>query len=126
MKKRKLLLLLCCIIGIAITLSIILGVNTRNKSFDLQIYSDELYEHSLDIMVGEVETAQEAKKVATDIWIDEYGSSVLFKMPYRVSLDEKNQVWLVQGSALCFIESGPYILISKSDGRVLAMWDYKF
>ncbi|MDR0812420.1 MAG: YbbC/YhhH family protein [Oscillospiraceae bacterium] len=73
---------------------------------------------------GSVGSVKEAKKLAESIWIELFGDSVTKKKPYRVFYDDINQVWLVQGTVF-FMGGGPNILIQKSDGKVLAIWQYK-
>lgn len=75
--------------------------------------------------VGPIDSPQDAKKAAETIWIEVYGDSVKQKKPYHVRFDEENQVWFVCGTVL-FMEGGPNILIQKSDGKILAIWQNKF
>ena len=93
--------------------------------FSLDDFREEMEWHSADLVLGEVSSAKEAKAMALEVFKNEYGFNVFFRFPYRVYFDEQHQTWLVRGSYL-FQESGPCILISKSDGRVLAVWDYQF
>ncbi|MDR0812419.1 MAG: YbbC/YhhH family protein [Oscillospiraceae bacterium] len=74
--------------------------------------------------LGFVGSAKEAKKLAESIWIELFGDSVTKKKPYRVFYDDTNQVWLVQGT-IFFMRGGPNILIQKSDGKILALWQDK-
>lgn len=94
-------------------------------AFSLDDFREEMEWHSSDIVLGEVSNAKEAKSTALKVLKDEYGFDVFFRFPYRVYFDEQHQTWLVRGSYF-FQESGPCILISKSDGKVLAVWDYQF
>ena len=94
--------------------------------FSLRDYQTYIEQFPSDIIVGAVETENEAITIAEDIWTDVYGKNVQFKKPYKVFYDADSEVWLVQGS-LPFYQNGgvPYILIEKESGRVLAVWHDK-
>lgn len=93
--------------------------------FSLDDFRDEMEWHSSDILLGEIASANEAKAMAFKVLKNEYGFDVFLRFPYHVYFDEQSQTWLIRGSFF-FEESGPCVLISKSDGRVLAIWDYQF
>ena len=94
-------------------------------SFSLEDFSDEIQMHPSDRSVGEVATASQMKTKSLEVLTDVYGYDVYFRFPFCVYFDEENQAWLMRGSFF-FEESGPCIIISKADGKVLAVWDYKF
>ncbi len=94
-------------------------------AFSLDDFRDEMEFHSSDILLGEVSSAKDAKSMALKVLKDEYGLDIYLRFPYRVYFDEQSKTWLVRGSFF-FEESGPCIMISQQDGRVLAVWDYQF
>jgi len=112
-----------------IILFIILMTSTRSKSFSLEEYCSEkncTVEEVLngiveeEIFFGNINTAEDARKAAEYIWNKWYGPVIIFNKPYHVYYDELNQVWLVQGTyPILLIEGDPYIVIRKTDGKVL-------
>ena len=106
-------------------LFILSNPSTDVTPFSLDDFREEMEWHSADLVLGEVSSAKEAKAMALEVFKNEYGFNAFFRFHYRVYFDEQHQTWLVRGSYF-FKESGPCILISKSDGRVLAVWDYQF
>ncbi|MBO7245869.1 MAG: hypothetical protein J6V56_03800 [Clostridia bacterium] len=106
-------------------LFILLSSSADVTAFSLDDFQEEMEWHSADLVLGEVSNAKEAKSMAFEVFKNEYGFNAFCRFPYRVYFDEQHQAWLVRGSYF-FQESGPCILISKSDGRVLAVWDYQF
>ena len=47
--------------------------------------------------------------------------------PFAFYFDEKNQLWMVEGSNPAKLESGekpghPYVIIQKKDGKVISIW----
>lgn len=94
--------------------------------FNISEYSEVVIQFSSDKIVGTVQDVETAKEKAESIWIELYGDEVKEKKPYIVLFDELNEVWLVQGSLPENKFGGvPYILIQKSDGKVLAVWHDK-
>ncbi len=126
--KRKLIIwgIVSVVIAVGLLgLFILLSSSTNVTAFSLDDFREEMEWHSSDIVLGEISSAKEAKSMALKVLKDEYGFVAYLRFPYRVYFDEQHQTWLVRGSFF-FQESGPCILISKSDGRVLAVWDYQF
>jgi hypothetical protein len=70
-----------------------------------------------------VATADNAKQIAGAVWSSIYGKDANIRTPYKVSFDEANKVWLVQG-ALPKGQTGavPNILIQQGDAKILAVW----
>ncbi|MDR0286375.1 MAG: YbbC/YhhH family protein [Clostridiales bacterium] len=79
---------------------------------------------SSDRVVGTTENVQQAKEKAESVWIEIYGKEKKRNKPYEVFYDEYEEVWLVMGTLPPKYSAGgvPYILIKKSDGKVLAVW----
>jgi len=83
------------------------------------------YLESIDLL-GEIKDEDVALKKAESVWVEWYGKEVEEKKPYIVSYDESASIWLVEGSLPRNMAGGvPYILIRKSDGKVLAIWHDK-
>lgn len=75
---------------------------------------------------GYVPDAITARKLAEAILYSIYGESLNKKKPFIVKFDEKNQVWIVEGQLPQNYDGGiPYIIIQKSDGKILAVWHTK-
>lgn len=99
--------------------------NDEVLKFSMSEYEEYIDDFSVDMCVEEIHTSEEAKEVAKEIWIETYGKSVLWNIPYIVSYDEYNCVWLVEGTFNGWGEGGvPYLLI-KDDGRIIAVWHTK-
>jgi hypothetical protein len=95
-------------------------------SLDDYDYYINLNRYSSDRILGPVDDAEIAKEKAEDVWIELFGDSVTGKRPYQVMFDETNEVWLVQGTLPKKMLGGiPYIIIQKTDGKVLAVWHDK-
>lgn len=94
--------------------------------FKLSDYQSFLDKFSSDKVVGNIDNTEIAKAQAEKVWIEIYGNNIKEKRPYEVLFDNENQVWLVQGRLPKNRDGGvPYILIQKSDGKVLAVWHDK-
>lgn len=105
---------------------VICNKKTVIGKFNVSEYSEVVIQFSSDKIVGTVQDVETAKEKVESIWIELYGDEVKEKKPYIVSFDELNEVWLVQGSLPKNKFGGvPYILIQKSDGKVLAVWHDK-
>ena len=85
-----------------------------------------------DFVLGEIETACEARKKAETVWVEAFGETVLQQKPYHVRYDKRNDAWLVYGTlrspfpgliGRLFMRGGvAHIIMKKSDGKVLAVW----
>ena len=135
--KKKLLF------GIAIVLIIVLVVggiymNSFKKTkavgtFKLENYNDIVENYGNNFpsekfpdALGFIDSEKTAKEKSEIVWKEIYGESIMERKPYEVSFDDKNQVWLVQGTLpKNWLGGVPYILIKKSDGKVLAVWHTK-
>ena len=122
------ILLIIILIGGGIYLFFLKKTKTNETigTFELADYSYFIDNFSSDQVLGSVESTRLVKENAEVIWIKIYGESIKENKPYKVSFDDKNQVWLVQGTLqknrVCGV---PYILIQKKDGKVLAVWHDK-
>ena len=124
-KEYKITIITIVIIGFIVLFFALLypkGVNV--ESFSVEDYSEIIAESSRNVEdseYGEINNAQEAICVAKQFWKKHYNY-----LSCSVFYDSTNRVWLVKGNKFLIIPSGPYILISEKDGKVLAFWDYKF
>jgi|GEM_PF-1883909 len=99
-------------------------------SFSLAEYNYYIENFPLDRIVGFIDSSEDAIREAESIWIELFGEKVKKQRPYKVSFDEENQVWLVEGTLhqpdaypnVVVLGGVAYLLIQKSDGRVLAVW----
>ena len=126
MKKKIILIFLLIVLTVGCVVAIYRLVNPKVESFSLEMYSQEIEQFPKEEVLGKIETPREVKKAAKEIWKEIYGDSVAYRVPYHVFYDEANQVWLVTGSWGLIIPGGPHILISATDGKVLAVWHDKF
>lgn len=73
-----------------------------------------------------VHSAQEARKVALQVWLEIYGTSVIFQSPFDVSYDEVSGVWYVTGRYKENSEGGTAgIIIEEMTGAILDCWHGK-
>jgi len=96
-------------------------------SFSYDDYKDEnLIQFPSDKILGAVPDAETAREQAESVWVEVYGEQVKFDKPYQVFYDEKNCVWLVQGTLRSNMHGGvANILIDNDTGKVLAVWHGK-
>ena len=101
--------------------------DSKVDAFDLSDFQYEIQEYKSDKILGTTENRSEAKKKAVQIWCEIYGNDIKKKKTYKVFFDEAEDVWLIKGSMLSknMVGGVPYILIQKSDGKVLAIWHDK-
>ena len=147
MKKKKIILFLCT--GMALILvGMIVLVFFINKPNEVESFDVANYEYEMDnfgyqsnsiifteifpsgMILGPIDNERMAKEAAEGIWLKIYGNSVKKQKPYRVFFDEANDVWLITGSMprrlLGNVVGGvAYIIIQKTDGKVLAVWHGK-
>ena len=94
-------------------------------SFMLTDYSDFIERFPSEKMVGRIDSVQTAMEKAEVVWKEIYGDEVKDVKPYKASFDDKNRVWLIEGTLRKKMVGGvPHILIQE-DGRVLAIWHDK-
>lgn len=120
------------VLGLILFVTLIGGIIIYNiskekiKSFNLNdepYYLQAIQDFSSDKYLGEILTAEEAKEKAVNEWLNLFGDKVNNEKPYQVFFDEQNNVWLVKGSLPKGKKGGvAYILIQKSDGKILAIW----
>ena len=128
MKKKIIFIIFIVIVLLidGIVIAFLLNNVLKVEKFNVSEYSSFIEEFSSDMVLGEVSSPKVAKEKAEMVWIEIYGDDVKKKKPYRVSYDESNKVWLVQGSLPIWMLGGfPNIIIRESDGKVLAVWRYK-
>ncbi|MDR0286373.1 MAG: YbbC/YhhH family protein [Clostridiales bacterium] len=128
-KKVYILIFICLIIGVLFVIFLLLHNKSNDKFelFSLDDYKDDIENFLSDRVVGTTENVQQAKEKAESVWIEIYGKDEKkWHKPYEVFYDEYEEVWLVMGSLPSNTDGGvPYILIKKSDGKVLAVWHDK-
>ena len=97
------------------------------REFSLSEYNKYIEKFPYDEILGGIDTQEIAKEKAETVWVEIYGNQIKKeKKPYIVFFDSNNEVWLVTGSLPTDMDGGvPYILIQKSDGKVLAVWHDK-
>ena len=116
----SMLLVACCICAFSIY---------KVRCFSLEDYSEFVdtpigYQ---DSHLGKITTASDAKKAAVKVFRDVYADDFLMQtVPYIVSYDSENNVWLVQAGKYFIPEWGAHIIIDASDGKILGLWNYKF
>lgn len=97
------------------------------KTFDVseyQYYIDEFSSSEEDL--GFVSDTKDLLKKVEVIWIKKYGERIKKEKPYHVSYDDKNGIWLVQGTLRSNMDGGvANILIEDDTGRILAIWHDK-
>lgn len=95
-------------------------------TFDIAAYGRYIDEFPSEKILGEISDEKSAKESAQTLFCEIYGESVKSQRPFTVAFDEKNQVWLIQGTLSENYDGGsPHALIKKSDGKVLAVWHDK-
>ncbi|MBE6713384.1 MAG: hypothetical protein E7580_07705 [Ruminococcaceae bacterium] len=98
-------------------------------SDDIEWYVENEYFPKEDVPgpLGFIDSPQTAKEMAEIVFLKVYGEkTVQNRKPFSVSFDEENQVYLIQGTLPDNIQGGiPEVLIRKSDGKVIAVWNYK-
>jgi len=127
--KRVIIPLFCLailLVGSAILFISNYGGEEKIKEFSLNEYNDYIQRFPSDRKTDTIESAKMAKVEAEKIWIEIYGKQVKNEKPYNVFYDDKNGVWLINGSLRKgWVGGVAYILIRKHDGRVLAVWHGK-
>ena len=122
--KKYIAIFVIIFVCIAIVSGILLSVQCT-WTFSLADYSEMMDKFPSDLELGAIDTSADALAAAEQVWTSIYGQSINNKIPYRVSFDEEEQVWLVRGSYFFVFPGGPHILIRQEDGRVLAVWHDK-
>ena len=136
MKKKVLLSIIVVLVFVLVGVGIYMFFFRNDDTvgtFKLEDYSSRIEDYNNIFPedkkpepLGRIDSAEVAKEKAEAILIEVYGESAEKKKPYTVSFDEQNQVWKVQGTLPKNWEGGvPFMLIQKSDGKVLAIWNYK-
>ena len=128
MKKR--IMIICGLLLIVVLVGGIIIYNyfetARVKPFNLKdqtYYLQAIQDFPSDKYLGEISNAEQAKEKAINEWLDLFGDKINNEKPYQVFFDEENDVWLVKGSLPKWRKGGvAYILIRKSDGKILAIW----
>lgn len=123
MKKTIVFFILLLLVIVLILVFIKYNNSLKIEEFHLSEYIKYMQDSPSDIILGEISSSKIARLKAEEVWMEIYGEKVKSKKPYKVSFDSENQVWLVKGRLPKNMLGGvPYILIRKSDGKVLAVW----
>ena len=126
MSKRISIVLLVLIIVIfigGVCMVIFQNKTPDVKEFDLNDYQYYIDNFPSEENVGNITDEKDAIKKAEKIWIKLYGESIKKEKPYQLFYDEKNDVWLVQGTLQSNMKGGvANILIQNETGKVLAVW----
>jgi len=128
-KKIVLLTVLALVVALtaAVTIYVVVDRNTV-KSFSLRdaYYQRILQEFAVNCSTEPVNSANDAKQAAEEIWIKIYGAdTILNEKPYMVYYDETEEVWLVTGSLPPLTLGGVAKILVRRDGTVLAVWHEK-
>lgn len=96
-------------------------------SIDEYYYREYIKNFSSDKNIGDAQNPKTVIQKAKEIWIDIYGTNSLnIYESYQIYYDEKNDIWFVTGTLPPdTVGGGPCILISKTTGDVLAIWQEK-
>ena len=95
-------------------------------AFDVSDYNYYIMHFPSEENLGNVSSTDELLEKVEAIWIEEYGEEVKNEKPYQLLYDEKNDVWLVQGTLPLNMMGGvANILVEGNTGKVLAIWHDK-
>ena len=96
------------------------------QSFDASEYQCFVEDFPSEDNIGPISDSKDLLEKVEAIWIEKYGERVKKQKPYHVFYDEKNGIWLVQGT-LHFYEFGGVanILVENDTGKILAVWHEK-
>lgn len=122
---KKLVIVAVAVFVVAILLTTYCDTLADVDTFSVDDYASKIEHFPGNGVYGKVETPQEAIRVAHTVWNATY-EDVCFYAPYHVFYDDANCVWLVRGSRHLIFPAGPYVLISKENGEILAVWNEKF
>jgi hypothetical protein len=124
MKRNVCFILIFILLG-----SVIVIITMQNHSkvqignFSIDDYESYIQQFPSSLTLGEISNEQDAIKYSVQVWNQVYGDAIKDYKPYKVSFDQKSDIWLVEGSLPNNMVGGvPYILIQKSSGKVLAIW----
>ena len=125
--KRIVLFVLIIVILIGgVCMVIIQNKTPKVKAFNLNEYQYYIDNFPSEENVGNIIDAKDVIKKSEKIWIKLYGESIKKEKPYQVFYDEKNAIWLVQGTLRFNTKGGTAnILIQNETGTVLAVWHDK-
>ncbi len=96
------------------------------KTFEVSEYQYYMENFSSEETLGVISDEKDLLKKVEVIWIDKYGEHIKNEKPYQLFYDEKNDVWLVQGTMPYNVMGGvANILVENDTGKVLAVWHDK-
>ena len=130
MVKRKILFVLLFILFMAFIGGILVLI-TKNKSPEIKTFEVSEYQYYIDNFpsednLGFISDSKDLLKKVEVIWINKYGERIKDQKPYQVFYDEKNSIWLVQGTLRTNMMGGvANILVDNNTGKVLAIWHDK-
>lgn len=134
MSKKK-IGIICFLISAVLISGVLFAINmrrNRNNTFESGNIA-EYAEYIKDSYIpsdGFVPDSNTAQRIAENILLPIYGKSINNNKPFIVKYDEKSQVWIVEGQlkeSLVGSKGGgvPYVIIQKSDGKIIAVWHDK-
>ena len=129
MIKRKNLFIFVVVFIVFIGGVIIVAL--QNKSPDIKTFEVSEYQYYIDMFpseenLGSISNTKDLLKKVEEVWIKEYGERIKEEKPYQVFYDEKNGIWLVQGTLSSDMVGGvANILLENDTGKVLAIWHEK-
>lgn len=106
-------------------------VAIQNKPPDIKTFEVNEYQYYIENFSSEekfdsISDIKDLLKKVEVIWIKMYGEHIKKEKPYRVFYDEKNGIWLVQGTLRSNMVGGvANILVEDRTGKVLAIWHDK-
>jgi|GEM_PF-818592 len=98
-----------------------------SRQIDWYVGNEYFQKEDVPGPLGFIDSPQTAKEKGVAVLKEIYGEETLKdEEPFGIAFDEKNQVWLIQGTLPDNMEGGvAHIIIQKSDGKVIAVWHDK-
>ena len=96
------------------------------QSFDAGEYQCFVEDFPSEDNIGPISDSKDLLEKVETIWIEKYGERVKKQKPYHVFYDEKNGIWLLQGTLHFYAMGGvANILVENDTGKILAVWHEK-
>jgi len=97
---------------------------SQPNSFSFENYDEYIQAFPSDKVLGEIPTADIALEKAKQFWVEQFGTNKRERVkPEKVYYNSERNIWFVNGYRPK-ISAGKYayLIIQKSDGKVLASW----
>ena len=128
MVKRKglfIFVLFVAFIG-GVFMMVVQNESPNVKTFEVSEYQYYMENCPSEENLGSISNTKDLLKKVEAIWIKKYGERIKKEKPYQVFYDEKNGIWLVQGTLRPSMMGGvANILVENDTGKVLAVWHDK-